>query len=84
MGDPRFDDADDLPNVSERCCDLCGCALEWEDCWQCGGKGGRDGDDLMEEDPMWYCEDDWETCDICEGAGGYWICPALPHEVKEQ
>lgn len=69
-------------------CEVCGSLLEHEDCWQCGGKGGRDGEDLMDEDPFWYDEDDWEECDICEGKGGYWVCPnAAQHdreETKEQ
>src|SRR5690606_28573003 len=88
MGGPRFDlrDIDPIehqpvsdPDDHEPICDVCGHYMEWVDCWQCGGKGGRDGDDLMEEDPMWYCEDDWEDCDICEGKGGYWECINLPH-----
>lgn len=69
-------------DAHEPYCDVCGGYMEWESCWQCGGKGGRDGDDLMEEDPLWYDEDDWETCDICEGKGGYWICASLPHEEQ--
>lgn len=64
-------------------CDVCGSCLEYEDCWNCGGKGGRDGDDLMEEDPLWYCEEDWEDCDICEGQGGYWVCTNAENHPKE-
>lgn len=64
----------------ESWCRVCGGFMEWQDCWQCGGKGGRDGDDLMEEDPLWYDEDDWEDCDICRGKGGYWQCASLPHD----
>ena len=52
-----------------KCCDM-----TWEDCWNCGGKGGRDGEELMEEDPLWYSPDDLEICDVCEGKGGFWIC----------
>lgn len=66
-------------------CVVCGNYMEWEDCWQCGGKGGRDGEDLMDEDPLWYDEDDWEECDICRGNGGYWICPnAAQHDREER
>lgn len=66
------------------CCDVCGGYMEWEDCWNCGGKGGRDGDDLMAEDPLWYDEDDWEDCDICEGKGGYWLCANAKQHDEEQ
>jgi hypothetical protein len=48
--------------------------MTWEDCWSCGGEGGRDGDELMSEDPLWYSPDDYEVCDVCEGEGGFWIC----------
>lgn len=67
----------------DRYCTVCGGYMDWVDCWQCGGKGGRDGDDLMDEDPLWYSEDDWEDCDVCRGAGGYWECASLPHEERE-
>lgn len=50
--------------------------------WRQGG--GRDGDDLMEEDPLWYDEDDWEDCDICRGAGGYRECINVPHDKVER
>ena len=55
-------------------CGECGSSVFWEDCWQCGGKGGRDGEDLMAEDPLWYDQNSWETCDICEGKGGFNMC----------
>lgn len=55
-------------------CGSCQNEMEWEDCWQCGGEGGRDGDDLMAEDPLWYSPDDFEVCDICYGKGGYFVC----------
>lgn len=66
-------------DAPEPTCPICGHHMDWVDCWQCGGKGGRDGDDLTEEDPMWYDEDDWEDCDICRGAGGYFECINVPH-----
>ncbi len=65
-------------------CRVCGGPMDWEDCWQCGGKGGRDGDDLMAEAPMWYSEDDFEVCEECDGRGGYWQCINLPHEEAKQ
>lgn len=77
-------DAPDEDDYTERHCSICGCYMDWVDCWQCGGKGGRDGDDLMEEDPMWYDEDDWEDCDVCEGKGGYFECASLPHEGEAE
>lgn len=73
---------DDPAHEEHPLCEVCGSWLHWEDCWQCGGVGGRDGEELMAEDPFWYDEDDWEDCDICEGAGGYWVCPALPHQEQ--
>lgn len=74
----------DLPELdaADPICTSCGSRMDWADCWQCGGKGGRDGDDLMDEDPLWYCEDDWEECDICQGKGGFWECASLPHEEE--
>jgi len=56
-------------------CNRCGCCdTYWEDCWQCGGEGGRDGEELMEEDPLRYGPDDHETCDVCGGKGGWNLC----------
>lgn len=74
----------EIEQESEPYCTICGAPMEWVDCWNCGGEGGRDGDDLMEEDPMWYDEDDWEDCDICRGKGGYWECINLPHEKTKE
>lgn len=71
----------EYPDEREQYCSVCGAYMEWVDCWNCDGKGGRDGDDLMEEDPLWYDEDDWEDCDVCRGRGGYWECASLPHDV---
>lgn len=73
-------DAPDEDDDTDRYCTTCGGYMDWVDCWQCGGEGGRDGEELMMEDPLWYCEDDFETCDICNGAGGYWECGSLPHD----
>lgn len=50
------------------------CTTEWEECWKCGGEGGRDGEELMSEDPLWYMPDDFETCDVCNGNGGWNTC----------
>jgi hypothetical protein len=50
------------------------CSTGWQTCWSCGGDGGRDGEDLMEEDPLWYSLNDWENCDECGGKGGWNQC----------
>lgn len=56
-------------------CPKCGCcSMVWHECENCGGEGGRDGDELMEEDPLWYSQDDYEQCDICDGKGGWYVC----------
>ena len=55
-------------------CEDCGGDSHWEDCWQCGGEGGTDGEELMMEDPLWYGPDDFRKCDICHGKGGYYVC----------
>ena len=70
--------------MSEETCGLCGAELEWADCWQCGGAGGFTGDELMEDDPLWYTPSDFETCDICDGDGGYLVCPNFEnHKAAE-
>ncbi len=61
-------------DMEDEYCPTCGNSMDWEDCWNCGGTGGRDGDELMEEDPLWYSPDDWEDCDICKGQGGWLVC----------
>lgn len=56
-------------------CHKCGSAQEWVECWNCGGKGGRDYDeDLQFEDPLWYSPGDFIKCDICQGKGGWFRC----------
>ena len=55
-------------------CKKCGSSAYYEDCWKCGGEGGRDGEDLMEEDPLWYSPDDFEVCDECNGTGSFKMC----------
>lgn len=62
-------------NIETEICKKCGCCeMEWVECWNCGGEGGRDGEELMMEDPLWYSEDDFEECDICNGKGGWNVC----------
>jgi hypothetical protein len=64
-------------------CEHCGEEMEWQDCWDCGGEGGRDGEDLMMEDPLWYGPDDFETCSSCLGKGGYWICHNSKNHIDQ-
>lgn len=56
-------------------CKDCGEEMEWQECWSCGGEGGRGWEDLQFEDPLWFSPDDFIDCDECEGKGGMWICP---------
>jgi len=60
--------------VSGTCHECKCCSTAWHECEHCGGEGGRDGDELMEEDPLWYSQDDHEECDVCEGKGGWNVC----------
>jgi hypothetical protein len=61
-------------NQIEICPDCGCCEMEWEPCPYCDGEGGFDGDDLMEEDPLWYSSNSFERCDVCLGKGGMMIC----------
>jgi len=75
-----YDGPDEIP-----VCPICGSEnVEWVDCPQCGGNGGFDGDDLMEEDPLWYGPDDYERCDMCHGDGGWWQCWNSDKHPKQQ
>lgn len=65
-------------------CPKCGNARESVECWQCAGAGGRNGDDLMEEDPLWYSPDDWEDCDICNGEGYWWMCHTCANKEEKR
>ena len=67
MTDIEEDDYDDD-------CPECGSYMQWIECHQCGGEGGRNGEDLMSEDPLWYSPDDFEVCDICNGKTGWYAC----------
>jgi hypothetical protein len=60
-------------------CQVCGCMLEPESCWQCLGAGGfhNCGEDTC------CCLDPEaldDVCEECEGEGGYLVCPnAMRH-----
>ena len=80
---PTPDDDYSCDVEADPCCEVCGSALEWVDCDLCGGEGGFDGDELMEQDPLWYGPDDYERCEQCQGRGGWWWCPnARQHETE--
>lgn len=65
--------ADDDENDS--LCPRCQCCdSEWVECWDCGGEGGQDGEELMMEDPLWYSHDDFRRCSTCIGKGGWYEC----------
>jgi len=55
-------------------CKDCGQELDYIECDQCGGEGFFDGEQLMEEDPLWYDVDDTEDCEQCAGKGGWHWC----------
>jgi hypothetical protein len=63
-------------------CAVCGNATSWLPCWNCGGEGGFDGEDLMEEDPLWYDPDEYEVCGECLGQGGWDYCTECKKVVK--
>lgn len=59
----------------EEICTRCECCdTYWVECDYCGGEGGRDEEDLMAEDPLWYGPGDFEICDACDGTGGHYEC----------
>lgn len=61
-------------NDMEDICIICNTELESDECWKCGGEGGRGWEDLQFEDPLWYSPDDFIPCDECEGKGYISIC----------
>lgn len=63
------DDENDSLCPRCQCCDT-----EWVECWDCGGEGGQDGEELMMEDPLWYGPDDFRRCSTCKGKGGWSEC----------
>jgi DnaJ-class molecular chaperone len=63
---------DDDVELSEYYCPKCGESLYTRDCEYCAGEGIND--DLHEEDPLWYDEDDWEYCSNCYGKGYFIWC----------
>jgi DnaJ-class molecular chaperone len=77
---------DDDVELSEYYCPKCGESLYTRDCEYCAGEGIND--DLHEEDPLWYDEDDWEYCSNCYGKGYFiWCgnkgCDVTDKEIKK-
>lgn len=63
-------------------CAECGNPTSWLPCWNCGGEGGWDDEELMEEDPLWYGPGDYRRCDECRGKGGHPYCIECRKIVK--
>src|SRR3990170_9038380 len=63
-------------------CVECGNPTSWLPCWNCSGEGGWDGEELIEEDPLWYDIDDYRRCDECRGKGGWNYCIGCRKIVK--
>lgn len=72
----------DYPDEDDGCPE-CGSFLNWVECYDCGGEGYFDGEDLMSEDPLWYGPDDTEMCETCEGKGGWFVCSNYKNHEKE-
>ena len=62
-------------------CSICGCTLEWEDCWNGCDEGYFNGYD---DDPLWYDPGDLILCSECRGRGGYLACPNAEHHVQAE
>ena len=62
-------------------CSVCGCDLEWEDCWNGCDEGYFDGYD---DDPLWYDPGDLILCSECGGRGGYLACPNAEHHERAE
>jgi hypothetical protein len=74
---------EDLENIGMGLpCAECGNSTSWLPCWNCGGEGGWDGDELMDEDPLWYGPDDYRSCTECKRAGGHPYCITCRKIVK--
>ena len=68
--------------MSDYSCPKCHENLMTRDCEYCGGYGTID--DLHEQDPLWYEEDDWEYCSNCRGVGAFFWCANEKCDVTEK
>lgn len=59
-------------DIAIEICTKCRAEVEYEDCWNCGGEGGRD---LYEEDPLAHAPGEWADCTECDGRGTLPFCP---------
>ena len=61
-------------------CDVCGCELDWEHCWYCGGEGYFDEYDY---DTINYAPGQELTpCPECHGTGNLDYCPNARHHAE--
>lgn len=63
-------------------CPKCGETLRTRDCEYCGGEGTID--DLCEQDPLMYDENDWEYCSNCNGEGAFFWCATVNCDVTDE
>lgn len=67
------------PDEDYEYCEVCGHELEYEDCQQCGGEGGRyPAEDL----PLEYDPSEWEQCEMCGGTGVLEWCSNVENHFK--
>lgn len=52
-----------MTDESEKC-EVCGTALDWRNCEECGGEGGA-----------FDKNDEWHDCETCDGQQGESSCP---------
>lgn len=56
-------------------CARCGSSAYPVNCWDCGGEGGRIGEDIGRAyDFGWIVDTAWYVCRTCKGKGGHWRC----------
>lgn len=68
--------------LSEYSCPKCGESLYTRDCEYCAGEGTID--DLHEQDPLWYDEDEWMFCSNCNGDGCFFWCANDKCDVTDE
>lgn len=71
----------DDPVYDVEVCSICGCDMQWVDCWECHGEGAFD---YHEMSPIEYGPADIERCETCQGKGGYLECEAIDSAAHYQ